>query len=128
MGRPPKENALVERLEFRVSVVDKAKITERALAAGMKVPEFLRVRALGLKPRGLTPIAPPPVPPREPVNPVIAAKGVEKQEVADEIAEAMLDDPTAREAFIRRRTTQLMGGGSTSLVAARLAAEEWANR
>lgn len=128
MGRPRKENALSERLEFRVSTVDKARIEERARAAGMRLPEFLRARALGLKPRGLVPIAPPPAPVREPVNPVIAAKAVERQEVADEIAEAMLDDPAARDAFLERRTKWLIGHGNTSLVARRMAAAEWANR
>ncbi len=128
MGRPRKENALSERLEFRVSQADKVRIEERARAAGMKLPEFLRARALGLKPRGLTPIPPPPAPPREPVNPVVTAADIEKQEIADEVTEAMLDDPAARDAFLERRARQLMGKGNTLLVARRLAAEEWATR
>jgi hypothetical protein len=128
MARPRKENPRAEQLAFRVTAVEKAKIAERARAAGMPIPDFLRARALGLKPRGLEPIAAPPVPPRAPVNPVVRAEEVRKQEIADEVAEAMLEDPAARDAFLDRRTKQLVGAGSTTLVARRKAAEEWATR
>lgn len=128
MARPRSDDPRTETLKTRVTPGEKARIQERALEAGMDVGTFLRARALGLKPRGLTPIEPPPAPPHAPVNPTVVAAEVEKQEVADEIEEARLEDPPARDAFLERRTRQLVGAGNTTLVARRLAAAEWENR
>lgn len=127
MARPKSKDPRTETMKFRATPGEQARIRLRAVAAGLDVGTFMRVRALGEKPRGLE--RPEPEAKRPPEDPVAAlAVGVEKQEVADEIAEAQLDDPTAREAFIARRAQQFHGQGKTMPVARALASEEWANR
>jgi hypothetical protein len=128
MARPKSDDPRTELLATRVTPGEKARIAERAAAAGMKVGEFIRRRALGEKPRGLTPIAAPSPSPRAPVNPTVLAARLEEVAVPREIEEAMLDDPTARDTFITRRTLQLRGEGKTTPVARKAAEEEWATR
>lgn len=128
MARPKSNDPRTETLKVRVTPVEKAKIGERAVAAGLGIAEFMRIRALGEKPRGL--VRPEPEPKRAPGIPsaTTVSVGVERQTVADEIAEAQLDDPTAREAFIARRAQQIHGQGKTMPVARSLASHEWATR
>lgn len=128
MARPKSKDPRTETIAARVTPVTKARIAERAHAAGMKISEFIVHRALGEKPRHY--VKPQPQPKRAPGIPSATAVsvGVERQTVADEIAEARLDDPTAREAFITRRAQQLHGQGKTMPVARSLASQEWATR
>lgn len=99
-----------ERLEVRISPLEKALIAERALEAGQKVSDYVRDRALC----------------RPPSNE--GAKQEHPPAVAAEIAEAKLEDGPAREAFLQRRTQQLIGQGRTSPVARREAEREWEER
>jgi len=129
MARPKSDDPRVDVMRFRTSPAETARIKERAIASGMKLPDFLRARALGQKPRGLQRPEPEPQrPPARPVNPTVAAAAVERQEVADEVEEAKLRDEEAYDAFVERRTRQLYGQGKTMLVARRLVKEEWENR
>jgi hypothetical protein len=126
MARPKSDNPRTETMGFRATPGEKARIQERAIASGMKLPDFLRARALGLKPRGLQ--RPEPAArraPEQPVNPVVTPTDVE---VGAEIAEAAMSDEDAQAAFIKRRTTQLIGQGCTSLVARNKAGIEWRTR
>jgi hypothetical protein len=99
---------------FRATPAEKARIAARALAAGQKLPDFIRARCLGEKPVR--------------VNPTVLAAGIEHETVAEEVAEAKLEDPSARDAFIARRALQLKGEGRTTLVARREALREWEAR
>lgn len=128
MARPKSKDPRTQVMRFRATPGEEARIKERAIASGMKLPDFLRARALGLKPRSLQRPEPEPVrPPEEPVNPRITPEGVREVEVAAEVAESAMKDREAREAFIKRRTLQLQAR-YTSLVAARMAKEEWEKR
>jgi hypothetical protein len=125
MPRPKSDDPRSEHIDVRVTKGEKARISERAIAAGMPIPEFVRTRALGLKPRGLA--KPSPTPrraPEKPVNPVVTPEAVE---VAAEIEEAHLSAAESREAFIARRTLQLRGR-YTGLVARNMAKKEWEER
>lgn len=125
MARPKSKDPRTETIGARVTPVTKARIAERAHAAGMKVSEFIVHRALGEKPRHY--VKPEPVPRRAPAE-AAAAILIEREEVRAEVAEAQLDDPAAREAFIARRAQQLHGQGKTMPVARSLASQEWATR
>lgn len=148
-------NPLTETMRFRCTPVDKKLIEERAIAVGVTVTEYLRARTTGRMPwldtgpgsLGDTPPSTDLMVGGEtsrvttagevvralaeqgvPEEVAVSAPTVEELEVADEVAEAQLDDPTARQAFITRRTVQLRGQGKTTPVARRAAEEEWANR
>lgn len=124
MARPRSDDRRTEKLEARVTPAQKAQVAERAIAAGQKMGEYIRDRALGLKANGIpegrgTVKALKARPPRS------TPQDIEREEIAAEVGEAALVDGDAREAFVARRTRQLFGEGFTSLLAARKAAEEW---
>ena len=106
-----------EHLQIRVTDVEKAKIRERAIAAGKNVSDYVRDRALCV-----------PVSAIAANRPVHAGQtSVDEQVVASEIAEPIVDD-IAREAFLERRTKQLHGQGKTMRLARRAAEAEWESR
>lgn len=125
MARPKSKDPRTEHIDIRLTKGEKARIGERAIAAGMPIADFVRTRALGLRPRGL--VKPEPAPrraPERPRNPLVTPTDVE---VAAEKEEAAMPDDEAREAFMRRRTLQLRGR-YTSIVARNLAKREWEQR
>lgn len=129
-------------IQVRVNDVEKAQIRERALAAGKNVSDYVRDRALGRRARTPGSVAggaaiTPPVPGKpQPADraPVASNEGAKQEHppasptVAAEIEEAKMDDEAAREAFVERRTKQLIGSGRTSIVARREAEAEWRMR
>lgn len=117
-------------IQVRVSDAEKAQIQERAVAAGMKVSDYVRVRALGRRLRSSS--SPPSNEGAKPEHshdpPAQTAATVPDIEVAAEVEEAKMPDEAAREAFVERRTKQLIGRGRTSIVARREAEAEWKMR
>lgn len=107
-----------EKIEVRVSSVEKAGIRERALAAGMRLSDYIRDRALCV-PVGALALNQPDV---------AGQTTVEDAIIAAEIEEAQMDDAAAREAFLVRRTRELHGRGRTTPAARREAEREWEER
>jgi hypothetical protein len=125
MARPRSEDPRTEIERFRVTPGERARIAERAATAGLKVPEFLRRRALGLRLNGIperTPV------PKAAVARVVSPRAVEREEVAAEVEEAKMGDQESHEAFVDRRALQLHGQGRTMRVARALAEAEWQRR
>lgn len=128
MAAPKKKDPRTETMRFRVTPREKASIAARAIEAGVVLSDYLRLRALGVKPVGPGAVLGSPPSPSievekaEPtVDPAVA------HEVEAEVDEAMKDDPAAHEAFITRRTMQLRGR-HTLPIARRMAEKEWAER
>lgn len=97
-------------IAVRTTAGEKAEITKRAGGRG-KVGAYLRNLGLGRRP-----------------EPVPARKPLPDPNVEAEVEEAQMTDDAAREAFLRRRTTQLVGQGRTTPVARREAEAEWRMR
>lgn len=104
-------------INVRTTPGEKAEIARRA-GGPRRMSEYLR--RLGL---GDAVAAAPPAP---------AARAtpaeVDAERVAAEVDEAKLADDAAREAFVARRTRELVGKGRTTPVARREAEAEWRAR
>lgn len=123
MARPRSEDPRTETMRFRVTPGEKARIGERAAASGVRLPEFLRLRALGIRANGI---------PERTRGPGVAVRStpveVEREEVAVEVAEAKMETEEAHEAFVARRALALRGTGMTMPVARARAEAEWQTR
>ena len=105
--------------QFRVDPDERASITARARAAGFeKDSEYVRTLLF----------APSIEEAKAELSTVNAALTPDGEVVKAEIEEAKLQDDPAREAFIERRTKQLVGQGRTTPVAQREARSEWERR
>jgi hypothetical protein len=112
-----------EKIEIRVTPLEKAQIDERALAAGVKRSDYVRNRAL------CQPVAPASNEGAKQEHPRRSSPAdVVGETVAAEIAESRLKDEAARDAFLARRVPQLVGAGRTTPVAEREAKREWDTR
>lgn len=128
-------------IQFRVSTEDKERIRRRAQAIGLTITEFARDRTLeGI---GGRPAAVPrrkgqarvpktdgePVPrTEEERHKGQLRKAVAEGKSIDVQVQAGSAEPQDREAFVKRRTTQIHGQGKTMRLAKQLAEAEWRNR
>lgn len=111
-----------QQIHIRVSSREKAIITERAVAAGEKVGEYMRRLGLGQGATRRLRVT------RMKAQQVATVAHVDDDRIEQEIHEAKLGDDIARRAFVERRTRELKGAGHTTPVARRLAEAEWRDR
>lgn len=105
-------------INVRVTPGEKTEIARRA-GGPRRMSEYLRRLGLG----DAVPAAPP-----APRATRATPAEVDAERVAAEVDEAKLVDDAAREAFVARRTRELVGKGRTTPVARREAEAEWRAR
>lgn len=104
--------------EVRFDPEEEAKVEKRAAAAGVNFSEFVRARALGVKP-GTTATG---------RRRGVKAPASSSAPSIEEPKQEPTPPPTEREIFIAARTEELMGLGRLEVVARSEADAEWRNR